>query len=264
MTDPANSVENWQTARLLPHAKNSRRHSPKQVELLAESIRRYGWTVPVLVDEDGTIIAGHGRVMAAQMMKRDTVPVAVARGWTDEQKRAYLIADNRLTALGEWDEGVLLEELKALQSAGVAVADIGYTDGEIADLEAAVTGMVERTAASRYTQKIDAPLYVPSAECPPLSSLVERGRVEGLLREIDASDVPADVKEFLRLAAERHARFHFGRIAEYYAHAPAPVQRLMEASALVIIDTDRAIELGYLQMIEELADLALTEQGDAD
>ena len=93
---PADKVERRPLASLIPSARNARTHSDAQVAQIAASIREWGWTMPILVDEAGTIIAGHGRVLAAARLGLDAVPVMVARGWSDAQKRAYLIADNKL------------------------------------------------------------------------------------------------------------------------------------------------------------------------
>ncbi|EOT1146184.1 ParB/Srx family N-terminal domain-containing protein [Escherichia coli] len=82
--------------KLSPYAHNARTHSPEQVAQLVESIKQFGWTNPVLIDEKGEIIAGHGRVMAAEVLKMDSVPVIVLSGLTDDQKKAYRLADNRL------------------------------------------------------------------------------------------------------------------------------------------------------------------------
>ena len=91
---------------LSPYAHNARTHSTEQVAQLVESIKQFGWTNPVLIDEKGEIIAGHGRVMAAEMLKMDSVPVIVLSGLTDEQKKAYRLADNRLPMNAGWDDGV--------------------------------------------------------------------------------------------------------------------------------------------------------------
>ncbi len=96
---------------LSPYAHNARTHSTEQVAQLVESIKQFGWTNPVLIDEKGEIIAGHGRVMAAEMLKMDSVPVIVLSGLTDEQKKAYRLADNRLPMNAGWDEDLLRMEL---------------------------------------------------------------------------------------------------------------------------------------------------------
>ena len=93
---PADRVERRAVASLVPYARNSRTHSPAQVDQIAASIRQWGWTTPVLVDEDSGLIAGHARVMAAKQLGLAEIPVMVATGWTEAQRRAYVIADNKL------------------------------------------------------------------------------------------------------------------------------------------------------------------------
>ena len=100
---PADRVERWPVAKLVPNARNARTHSDEQVAQLAASIEEWGWTIPVLVDEAAGIIAGHGRVMAAHRLGIEDVPVMVAAGWSDAKKRAYMLADNKLTLNAEWD-----------------------------------------------------------------------------------------------------------------------------------------------------------------
>jgi ParB-like chromosome segregation protein Spo0J len=102
---PADQVERRPVAALAPYARNARTHSDEQVAQIAASIREWGWTVRVLAAEDGTIIAGHGRVMAAQLLGIAEVPVMVARGWSEAQRRAYVIADNQLALTAGWDFG---------------------------------------------------------------------------------------------------------------------------------------------------------------
>ena len=93
---PVDKIERKPVSDLLPYARNARTHSDEQVAQIAASIREWGWTMPVLADEDGMIIAGHGRLMAAQKLGIDDVPVMTAVGWSDAQKKAYTLADNKL------------------------------------------------------------------------------------------------------------------------------------------------------------------------
>jgi ParB-like chromosome segregation protein Spo0J len=97
---PADRIERWSIGRLVPYARNAHTHSDAQISQIAASIREWDWTNPVLVAEDGTIIAGHGRVLAAQQLRIADVPVMIAAGWTEAQRRAYTIADNKLTLNG--------------------------------------------------------------------------------------------------------------------------------------------------------------------
>jgi hypothetical protein len=108
---PADQIERRPVAGLVPSARNARTHSDEQVSQIAASIREWGWTMPVLVDDAGVLIAGHGRVLAARQLELQTVPVMVARGWTEEQKNAYRVADNKLGLNAGWDEQLLSGEL---------------------------------------------------------------------------------------------------------------------------------------------------------
>jgi len=130
-TNPADKVEQWPIEKLVPYAKNSRTHSEEQVAQIAASIREWGFTTAVLVDESGSIIAGHGRVMAARKLGLASLPVMVAAGWTDAQKRAYVIADNKLALNAGWDNELLALELGELGDAGFDLELTGFTDEEI-------------------------------------------------------------------------------------------------------------------------------------
>jgi len=136
---PADRIERWPIGRLVPYARNARTHSDAQVGQIAASIREWGWTNPVLVDEEGTIIAGHGRVLAARKLRIAQVPVMVAAGWTEAQKRAYTIADNKLTLNGGWDEELLGLEIGELEVLGFDLDLIGFSDDERAALVARAT-----------------------------------------------------------------------------------------------------------------------------
>ena len=115
----ADKVERRSIASLVPYACNARMHSAEQIDQIAASIREWGWTVPVLVDEADGIIAGHGRVLAAHKLGIAEIPVMVAAGWTAAQKRAYVLADNKLALNAGWDEELLTIELAELKPARI-------------------------------------------------------------------------------------------------------------------------------------------------
>jgi ParB-like nuclease domain len=131
---PADRVDRRPVSDLIPYAMNARTHSSEQISQLAESIRQWGWTMPVLVDESDVLIAGHGRVMAAQRLGITEVPAMVARGWTDAQIRAYRIADNQLALNAAWDKPLLGAELAALMGDGFDLGSIGFSQDEISTL----------------------------------------------------------------------------------------------------------------------------------
>lgn len=131
---PADSVERVPVEQLIPYARNARTHTDEQVAQIAGSLREFGWTNPVLRAEDGTIIAGHGRVLAARQLGIETVPVMTARGWTEAQMRAYVIADNKLALNAGWDNELLAVELDELRDAGFDLALTGFAPAELNDL----------------------------------------------------------------------------------------------------------------------------------
>jgi hypothetical protein len=116
---------------LIPYARNSRTHSDAQVAQIAASVREFGWTNPVLIDGENGIIAGHGRVLAARKLGMDDVPCIELTGLTDAQRRAYIIADNKLALNGGWDEDMLRIELEELGEIGFDLDLIGFSDEEI-------------------------------------------------------------------------------------------------------------------------------------
>src|SRR5262245_48258414 len=134
---PADKVQRIPVAALLPNARNARLHSDEQVAQIAASIREWGFTIPILVDEHNVIIAGHGRVLAAKQLGLDDVPAMSAIGWTDAQKRAYMIADNKLTMNAKWDEQTLSAELIAI---GLDMRHlVGFSVDELRGLSIGVT-----------------------------------------------------------------------------------------------------------------------------
>ena len=116
---------------LTPYDRNSRTHSSEQVSQIAASIREFGFTNPVLVGEDGTIIAGHGRVLAALEIGMSQVPCLRITGLSDEQRRAYIIADNKLALNAGWDDELLKLELGELRDLGFDLGVVGFDRSEL-------------------------------------------------------------------------------------------------------------------------------------
>ena len=133
MTQNDPQIEMMSVADLVPYARNSRTHDDAQVAQIAASIREFGFTNPVLIDADGGIIAGHGRVLAARKLKLDTVPCIMLDHLTETQRRAYVIADNKLALNSGWDEELLALELGELQELGF---DLDLTGFDADELEA--------------------------------------------------------------------------------------------------------------------------------
>ena len=130
---------------LIPYARNARTHSDEQIERIAASIKEFGWTNPILIDGESGIIAGHGRVLAARKLGLEKVPTIELSGLTEAQKRAYIIADNRLALDAGWDEEMLKLEFAELEKEGFELSKTGFSDEEInemmADLDREVEGV---------------------------------------------------------------------------------------------------------------------------
>jgi len=128
----ARRIELWQTDRLVPYAKNARTHSPEQVAQIAASIVEFGFVNPILVDSNAGIIAGHGRLLAARKLGLGEVPVVVLDHLSETQRRAYIIADNKLAQNAGWDDKTLAAELGDLEAEGVDLGVVGFSDEELA------------------------------------------------------------------------------------------------------------------------------------
>lgn len=130
----AGKIEQWPTAKLLPYARNARTHSEDQVAQIAASIAEFGFTNPILAGSDGIIVAGHGRLAAAQKLGLEIVPVVVLDHLTPTQRRALVIADNRIAENAGWDEAMLRIELEALQGEGFDLDITGFDADALAEL----------------------------------------------------------------------------------------------------------------------------------
>jgi DNA modification methylase len=130
----ASSIDLWPVDRLIPYQRNARTHSEAQVSKIAASITEFGFTNPILVDSTDGIIAGHGRLMAAKLLGMTQVPVIVLDHLSDAQRRAYILADNRLALDAGWDEDMLAAELADLESDGYELSLTGFSDAEISRL----------------------------------------------------------------------------------------------------------------------------------
>lgn len=130
----ADKIEQWPTAKLVPYARNARTHSDAQVAQIAASIAEFGFTNPILAGSDGVIVAGHGRLAAAQKLGLDAVPVVVLDHLTPTQRRALVIADNRIAENAGWDEELLRIELEGLQDECFDLDLIGFDADALAEL----------------------------------------------------------------------------------------------------------------------------------
>jgi DNA modification methylase len=159
----AKRIELWPLDRLVPYARNARTHSDEQVAQIAASIAEFGFNNPVLVDTNAGIIAGHGRVLAARKLGIDQVPVVVLDHLSETQKRAYVLADNRIGENAGWDDEILRTELTDLKDADLDLALLGFDEDELANLFAEVAPEVAPS------ENEEAPEEVPEAPEEPVT-----------------------------------------------------------------------------------------------
>lgn len=246
---------------LIPYAMNARTHSDDQVNQIAASIKEFGFTNPVLIDEKGGIIAGHGRVIAAKKIGLNDAPCIIIEGLTEAQKKAYILADNQLPMNAGWDMDLLKLEIESLAEMDFDLDLLGFDESFLDELFPR-DDFID-SPDSKYTDKVDGVTYTPTGPKPAIDELYNQAKYNELCESVFDSDLPDEEKKFLLQAAARHIVFDYQNIAEYYAHSSPACQKLMEESALVIIDFDRAIELGYSQLTQEINDIFDSEDQEA-
>ena len=231
---------------LIPYENNPRKND-EAVDKVALSISAFGFKVPIVIDKDNVIVTGHTRLKAAKKLGIKTVPCIKADDLTDEQIKAFRLADNKVSEFSEWDEEKLMKELEALGDIDMSL--YGFDFPEDSDEEEDDT----------YSKETNIPQYEVQGETPDISELIAEEKTNERLEEIENSGLSFAEKDFLRKAAQRHLVFNYRKIAEFYANASEEMQELMEKSALVIIDYNDAIANGYTNLskkIEKLREVA--------
>nr|DAJ44221.1 MAG TPA: ParB protein [Caudoviricetes sp.] len=226
---------------ITPYANNAKQHPKIQIDEIKESIRQFGMDDPIGVwGEKNIIVEGHGRFEACKQLGITTIPCIRLDHLTDEQRRAYGLAHNQLTLDSGWEETLLASELA------------GITD---IDMSAFGFDVSENETEEPYTMKTNIPQYEITGAKPTFADMLDTTKTDMLIAEIENADITEEEREFLVHAAGRHSVFNYRNIAEYYAHATPEMQRLMERSALVIIDVDNAIANGYAKLSAKIADM---------
>jgi len=222
-----------------PYGNNAKKHSKKQIEQVANSIKRFGFVQPLVVDKNNELIIGHCRLEASKKLGLTEVPVLKVEDLSEEEVKALRLADNKLNE-SEWDMALVLPELKAL-------------DTDLLKLTGFREDLVLNPDEERYTKKIVPPVYEPSSQKPLLSELYQNLQETELLEKIKNTPMEQEEAEFLREAVHRLTRFDYKKIADYYANTENEgLKAIMEDLALVIIDYDKAIELGYIKLSNDL------------
>lgn len=281
------------TDTLRPHPSNPNEHDQAQIEMFAEILKYQGWRRPITVSKrSGFITKGHGALAAAKHAGFEAVPVDYQDYDDEAQELADIIADNQLARMSQMNIGKLRSIVSTLDL--VPQFDLKLTGFELPQIErfrdvslnvgtpdnSRVSGSLsipvpepdmdeptnddeiesEAEAAEKnspYSRKIKSPVYEQKSTVPPkIGDMIDTSKTDQLIKQInECSHLTIEERILLRYAAHRHTVFNYEQIAEFYAHARKEVQILMENSALVIIDFNRAIENGFVMMTEELASI---------
>lgn len=226
---------------------NRNKHPKDQIERLTQLMSHYGWVGNPLVvsKESGLLKAGEGRLLSAKKAKLKKVPVHFNQFDTPEDAYGWAISDNAITSWAELELGEINQDLGDL-GPDFDIEMLGIKDFELEPAD-------KYGEASNYSRKISAPIYEPTGIKPEISETYDTEKLNSLLQEIEEGHLSKDEKQFLQYAAHRHVVFNYEKIAEFYAHSSIKIQNLMEKSALVIIDYNKAIELGFVKVSNEIA-----------
>lgn len=233
-------VQKVKISEIKTNPKNPRLIKDDKFRKLVKSVKEFPQMLelrPIVVDENNIILGGNMRFKACKEAGLKDIYIVRAENLTDEQKDEFIVKDN--VGFGEWDWDILANEWdeNQLEKWGLDLP-IKKIDEEI------------------YTTKVTSPIYEIKGEKPKILDLFNLDKYTDLVKSIEKSKIDNEIKEFLKIAAYRHIEFNYKSIAEFYAHADKDTQELMEDSALIIIDYNKAIEKGFVQLFKTINDLS--------
>lgn len=244
---------------ILEFQGNLKRLTTANRKKLISSICRLGFIAPVFVwDNQGdySLLDGHQRIKTLVHMREKgwnipLIPIVFVEADNEPDARAKLLAIT--SSYGEFNIGELTDWLKEFDD-GVA-ADFRFTDEELGISFDTGSSSGSSEGENSYTNKVKAPVYTPKGDKPEIKEMIDPGKARSLIDEIKTADIEdKELKSFLLAAAQRHVVFSYDKIAEYYSHAEPEIQDLMEKSALVIIDFNKAIENGFVKLTEAMSE----------
>jgi hypothetical protein len=239
------NIERVDIKKLVMNPNNPRTIKDAKFKKLVKSIKEFPEMLevrPIVVDDDMIVLGGNMRTKACIEAGLTEVPIIKFSNLSDEKKKEFIVKDN--VGYGEWDFELLLEDWDkdTLLDWGMDIPnDKNYNE---------------------YTKKIEIPIYEPNYRKPLISELFNLEKYNNLINEIDNSDLEDIEKDFLRFAASRHIVFNYDMIADYYCNSDINTQELMEKSALVIIDFNKAIENGFISLTENIRKQYSDEYGE--
>ena len=227
-----------------PNPNNPRVIKDDKFKKLVKSIQEFPQMLnirPIVVNDDMIVLGGNMRLKACKEAGIKEIPIIKASELTEQQQREFIIKDN--VGFGEWDWDMIANEWDAEQLTEWGL-DLPLWESDNSETE-----------ENPYTEKINIPIYEANNEKPKLSDTYNKDKFEQLINKIESSVLDKEYKEFLKLCATRHIVFDYQKIADLYSHSDIEMQNLMEESALVIIDFDKAIENGFVKLTEELKEI---------
>lgn len=244
------------------YEKNNKIHPQEQLDELKQAISEFGFTVPVLLSKNNDCIWGHWRIEAVKQMGWEKVPCVFTKDLNDHQIRKLRLLDNKLAELSEDNIENIKFEITALQDEKLDDLYDYYLD-DLANEDFDWDDETGWGSENNYTRKIEAPIYEIKWNIPEIKDLTITSKYDELMEEINKSNVPENIKEFMKASATRHIEFNYAKIAEFYSEADKETQELMEKSALVVIDFEKSIEYGFTKLTDEMKNLYLNANNDA-
>lgn len=251
-------IKRVKISQLIKDPSNVRLHNEKNLMAIKGSLAKFGQQKPLVINKKNIVLAGNGTLEAALSLGWTEINVVISE-LEGIDSTAYAIADNRTSELAQWDSEGLGLTLKALHDEEYDFSAVGFDED---DLESFWPDEDKKDdeEGSKYSNKIEAPIYTPNGEKPEFKTIFDTEKYKVLIDEIDKSNLSEDEKEFLKLAATRHIIFNYEKIAEYYCHISQEMQMLMEKSALVIIDYNKAVENSFVSLTKELMEIYDNDQ----
>ena len=254
--------------------KNFNKHTVAGMDLLERSVEKVGVIEAVTVSSDGKIISGNARHEKISKVLKGVDPIVVD---TDGSAPIIIRRNDIHSDTKEFYEAAILANTVSKKNINLDEALIQEVAVDEYDIYAEELGVdmvddcggkdfapVGESGEDRYTKKIVSPIYEPTDEKPTIEELFNNEKYLSLVAEIEAYDLPEKEKGFLKIAAARHIVFDYAKIANFYPNASKEMQSLMENSALIIIDFNKAIELGYVKLSDSIRDEYAKEYGDEE
>lgn len=234
-------VKKVKISEIKTNPKNPRLIKDDKFKKLVKSIQEFPQMLelrPIVVDENNIVLGGNMRLKACIEVGLKEIFIVQAAELTEDQKDEFIVKDN--VGFGEWDWDLLANEWDTdkLTEWGLDLPINLNSKDEI------------------YSTKIVSPIYEITEKKPKINELYDLSKYNELINEIELSNLDQDEKEFLKIGAKRHIVFNYSKIAEYYAHSNNETQNLIENSAMIIIDYNKAIEKGFVKLFNDLENLS--------